>query len=197
MSISEVSSNQDQQVKGFATGEHVVLRPVLEDDLAALAVLLANNPGEPDRQPWTHQRLKKQFDDEKEPGLWGKSTRVLAALRKDTGEVIGYLKERRDDNPGVVWAWLHVADGTAERETLGPDIIRAFLAFKQRWHDPLRISFDVLGCEADKARWLDGCGFPLEVRRERMVLWLGQPQAVCTHTWYSERLKADLAGRDV
>lgn len=195
MSDSKTTGNSDAEVRGFAEGGHTVLRPVLEEDLAALAPLLASNPGEPDRLPWTHQRLKKKFEDEKEPGLWGKSMRMLTAVRRDSGEVIGYVKEQKDENPGVFWAHMHVADGAGDRDTLGPDIIAAYLAYKQRWHDPLRVGFNALGCEADKAGWLETCGFPLELRRERMVLWLGKPEAICTYAWYSDRLKDELAKR--
>lgn len=196
MSTNKETSRDQLEVRGFAVGGHVVLRPVLEEDLAALAPLLAGNPGETDRLPWTQQRLKKKFEDEKEPGLWGKNTRYLAAVRREGGEVVGYVKEHRDENPGVFWAWIHVADGAGDRDVLGPDMISAYLAYKQRWHDPFRVSFDILGCEADKAGWLEACGFPLELTRRRMVLWLGQPQDLCTYTWYSDRLKAELAKRE-
>ena len=69
--------------RGFAEGEHVVLRPVLESDLAGLAELMAQNPIE--ALPWTRQRLTKQFKDEKEPGLWSKAhcvKRICAFRRK-------------------------------------------------------------------------------------------------------------------
>lgn len=196
MSNKQTKDNKETEVKGFAEGEHTVLRPVLEEDLAALAPLLAGNPGEPDRLPWTQQRLKKKFDDEKEPGLWGKSMRMLTAVRREGGEVVGYVKEQKDENPGVFWAYMHVADGAADRNSLGPDMLAAYLAYKQRWHDPFRVAFNILGCETDKAGWLEQCDFPLELRRERMVMWLGKPEAICTHAWYSERLKAELARRE-
>ena len=194
--MTEKNETTTEEQKGFATGEHVVLRPVLEDDLAGLAPLMASNPGEPDRLPWTTQRLKKKFEDEKEPGLWGKQSRMFVAVRKQGGELVGYLKQHKDENPGVYWCWLQVADGLADRAELVKDMVQAYQAFMLAWHDPLRISFDVLSYEEDKAAWLTECGYPLELRRERMVLWLGEPQAVCTHAWYSERLIAELAKRE-
>ena len=57
--------------RGFVEGEHIVLRPVLEKDLEQLAPLMAQNPCERKPTPWTLQRLKKKFEDEKDPGLWG------------------------------------------------------------------------------------------------------------------------------
>ena len=197
--INGATETGAQPQRGFAIGEHVVLRPVLEDDLPVLANLLASNPSEPERLPWTHQRLVKKFEDEKAPGLWDEQGRkhVFTVLRKDGGEMIGYLREREDWNSGVYWCHFHLADSMASRAELASDLLTTYLAFKRKWHDLLRISFDILGCEEDKASWLAAAGFELELRRERMVLWLGQPQAICTHTWLSERLKAELAKREV
>jgi hypothetical protein len=184
---------------GFAVGELLVLRPVLEGDLAALAHLLADNPSEPERLPWTHQRLKQKFEDKDAPGLWDEKGRkyVFAAVRKDTGELAGYLREREDYGSGIFWSYFHIADGLEGRAALAADLLKAYHAYKLKWHDPLRLSFDVLGCEEEKAAWLTAAGFELELKRERMVLWLGQPQSVCTYTWLSERLKSELAKREV
>jgi hypothetical protein len=183
---------------GFAIGELLTLRPVLEGDLPALAQLLAANPSEPERLPWTQQRLKQKYEDKDAPGLWDEKGRnfIYAAVRRDTGELVGYLREHEDHSGGIYWSHFHIADGLADRAALAADLLKAYHAYKLKWHDPLRISFDVLGCEDEKAAWLTAAGFELELTRERMVLWLGQPQSICTHTWLSERLKAELAQRD-
>jgi len=180
--MTEVSNMQ----KGFAYGEHVVLRPVVEDDLKELARLMAEDPC--DATPWTHQRLKKKFENKEEPGLWGRTSRDYAILRKDGG-IIGVLHESEDSNRGIFWNRLHIAEGLADRDELGIDTLRAYLAFKQAWCDLLRISFDVVRPEAGKAGWLGQCGFELELTQERKVLYLGQPEAQCTYTWFSEKLK--------
>jgi hypothetical protein len=189
---------QQTTTTGFATGAQVTLRPVLESDLPELAAFLAANPGEPDRLPWTLQRLKHRFEDKEAPGLWDSknSKHVFAVLRKESGELLGYLREREDWSHGVYWCHFHLADGLPDLPELTADMLKAYREYKQAWHDPLRISFDILDCEAVKARELTAAGFELEVRRERMVLWLGQPQAICTHTWISERLQAELVARD-
>jgi len=173
--------------KGFAEGEHVVLRPVLEDDLPELAKLMAENPGEREPTPWTHQRLKKKFEDKKEPGLWGKRERYYVIVRK-SGGVVGLLREEDDYNRGIYWNELHVADALADRDQLGRDVAATYLAYKQRWHDPLRISFDLLRVEKTKIAWLEACGFELELTQERSVLYRGKPEARCFYTWLSETL---------
>jgi hypothetical protein len=179
--------------KGFAEGKHVVLRPVLETDLAELAKLMAENPGE--TLPWTLQRLKKKFEDEKEPGLWSDTNRVFVAVRPQGG-VVGYLAERQSKQAGIFWCFTHVADGLDRRDELGRDLVSAYLAYKRKWHNPLRISFEILGCESDKAAWLQTGGFELELTCERMVMHMGRPESICTYAWYSERLEQALASRD-
>jgi RimJ/RimL family protein N-acetyltransferase len=180
-----MNSDQGQQERGFADGEHVVLRPVLEADLAELAPLMAENPLE--TLPWTHQRLKKKFEDKDEPGLWGKSQRYFAIVRK-TGGVVGYLKEQQDANRGMYWNEHHVKDGIADRATLGLDAVNAYLEYKRKWHNPLRISFDVLRPEQEKIAWLEQAGFEHELTQERVMLYLGQPEARCMYTWFSAEL---------
>ena len=175
-------------VKGFAYGEHTVLRPVVEDDLRELARLMAENPYDGVPVPWTHQRLKKKFEDKDNPGLWGQSARVFAVLRKSSG-LVGYLREREDSNRGVFWNYFHIAEELPDRAGLGVDVLSAYLGFKRDWHNPLRISFDVVRPEEDKAAWLRDTGFELELTQERKVLHLGQPEAVCTYTWFSAELK--------
>jgi len=186
------TSETDKQ-QGFAAGAHVVLRPVLEDDLAALAGLRAENPVE--ELPWTLQRLKQQFENEQEPGLWSADKRVFVAVRHQ-GEVVGYLNERQSKQAGIYWCFTHVADRLHDRDEVGCDLVSAYLAYKQKWHNPRRISFDILGCESDKAAWLNAGGFELELTCERMVMHRGHPESICTYAWYSEQLKQALAGRD-
>ncbi len=180
-----MDANETKIEKGFAEGEHVVLRPVLEADLAELARLLAENPLE--ALPWTLQRLRKKFEDKDEPGLWGKSQRYFAIARRGGG-VVGYLKESDDSNRGMYWNEHHIQDGLEDRAALGLDAVSAYLAYKQKWHNPLRISFDVLRPEEMKIDWLEQAGFELELTQERIMLYLGQPEARCLYTWFSEEL---------
>jgi RimJ/RimL family protein N-acetyltransferase len=180
-----MDTNETAIERGFADGEHVVLRPVLETDLVELAPLMAENPLE--TLPWTHQRLKKKFEDKDEPGLWGKSKRYFAIVRK-TGGVVGYLKEQQDSNRGMYWNEHHIKDGLADRAALGHDAVSAYLAYKQKWHNPLRISFDVMRPEEEKIAWVEQAGFKLELTQERVMLYRGQPEARCLYTWFSEEL---------
>jgi RimJ/RimL family protein N-acetyltransferase len=192
MGANETSTVESKPERGFAESEHLILRPVKEDDLREMARLLAEAPLSTQNVPWTHQRLKKQFEDEKEPGLWKERDKYFAVVRREGG-LVGFLYEREDWNRGMYWSKLHVDDRLADRDALGLDVVKTYLAFKQRWHNPLRISFDVLGPEEAKTNWLMASGFELELTRERMQLYLGQAEAICTYTWYSEQLLAALA----
>jgi hypothetical protein len=180
-----MDSNETMKEKGFAEGKHVVLRPVLEADLPELAKLMAENPLE--ALPWTLQRLKKKFEDKEEPGLWGKSQRYFAIVRQ-SGGIVGYLKEQEDAIRGMYWNEHHIQDSVADRSLLGLDAITAYMQYKQKWHNPLRISFDVLRPEQEKATWLEAAGFELELTQERVMFYLGQPEARCLYTWFSEEL---------
>lgn len=180
-----MDTNETAMERGFAEGEHVILRPVLESDLRELAQLMAEHPLE--TLPWTLQRLKKKFEDKDEPGLWGKSQRYFAIVRR-VGGVVGYLKENEDSNRGMYWNEHHIKDGLADRAALGLDAVSAYLAYKRKWHNPLRISFDVLRPEEEKSAWMVQAGFELELTQERIMLYRGQPEARCLHTWFSEEL---------
>ena len=179
--------------RGFATGKHIVLRPVLETDLTELARLMAENPAE--TLPWTPQRLKKKFEDKSEPGLWGKSQRYFSIVRLNGG-VVGYLTERESKQAGIFWCFVHVADRLVDRDELGRDLVSAYLEYKQKWHNPLRISFEILGCESAKAAWLKAGAFELELTCERMVMQMGRPESICTYAWYSDGLRQALTRRD-
>jgi RimJ/RimL family protein N-acetyltransferase len=184
--------------RGLAFGEHTALRPVLEDDLPALAKLMAENPAEPERQPWTLQRLKARFDDKDNPGLWSSKDklRLHVIVRSGGGEVVGYLREHEDWHGGVYYNHIHVNEQLAGWQGLLRDALRTYRSYKCEWFAVLRISYDILGCEEEKAQCLESEGYALELRMERMYLWLGKPQARCTHTWISERLERELAKRE-
>jgi hypothetical protein len=184
--------------RGLAFGELVALRPVLADDLPALARLMAANPAEPERQPWTVTRLQKKFADEKAPGLWNRNDRLyhFIVARREDGAVVGYLREKQDWHGGMYFNHIHVAEQLADWQVLLRDALTTYRSFKQQWLEMLRISFDILGCEEEKAQCLEAAGYGLEVRLERMHLWHGQPQARLTHTWMSERLERELAKRE-
>lgn len=191
-------TEQQTTTSGFASGAQVTLRPVLESDLPQLAALLAANPGEPERLPWTPQRLKHKYEDKATAGLWDSknSQRMYTVLRSEGAAVVGYLREREDWSHGVYWCHLHLDDSLPDLQVLLADVLHAYRDYKLAWSDPLRISFDILECESGKAQQLTAAGFVLELRRERMVLWLGRPQAICTHTWISDKLLAQLAAPD-
>jgi RimJ/RimL family protein N-acetyltransferase len=178
--------------RGFAVGEHVVLRPVLEKDLPELAKLLAANPCDDKPQPWTLQRLKQKFEDKDHPGLWGKSEHYFAVVRK-AGGLVGFLKEHDEHGSAMYWNRLYIDEHCADRDTLGPDVIKAYMAYKRKWHNPRRVAFDVLRPEPGLGAWLEASGFERDVTFERYMTYLGQPEALCVYSWLSDEVRRNLA----
>jgi RimJ/RimL family protein N-acetyltransferase len=181
--------------EGLALGELVAFRPVREQDLPELWKLLMETPCEHRPRPWTLQRLKTLFENEKDPGLWGDRNRYFAITRRDQGELIGYLMQRQDENPRMYWNHFHIADAAQGRDELGADALLAYLAFMGKWYDPLRIGFKILETEERKAAWLEAAGCELELRVPNKVFFLGQPGAVCTYGWLGEHLRRNLEAR--
>jgi len=182
-----------EKEKGFAEGEHVVLRPVLEDDLRELAQLMAENPYEHEPTPWTYQRLKKKFEDKDQPGLWERENKVYSVVRK-SGGLIGFLKEAAERGD-MYWCILHLGESLPDRDALGLDLVATYLAYQQRWGKPRRISFDLLLIEEQKVQWLEGAGFERELVFERSVLYRGEPVAVGYYTWIADWALARRAER--
>src|SRR5688572_12425572 len=102
-------------VPEFVSGELAKLRPVLEADLPALARLMSEAPFgfSWEREPWTVQRLKKKFDDEKEPGLWGRTSKFYA-VTDYAGALVGALREELDRLNGYDIE-LHIALAREDR----------------------------------------------------------------------------------
>lgn len=173
--------------RGFAEGEHLVLRPVKEADLPELAALMAENPCEYKPLPWTHQRLKKKYEDKDKPGLWDERAKTLVAVRR-AGGVVGFISEERQGDD-MFWCKLHIGDGLSDRGALLADMLSAYRAYKERWHQPRRITFDVLRCEEEKIAALESAGFELEITFERHLLYQGRPEALCLYVWLSDWVK--------
>jgi hypothetical protein len=173
--------------RGFATGELVVLRPVLEDDLPELAMLLAANCCEDKPQPWTLHRVKKLFEDKDSdlPGLWGEHTHYFAVVR-NSGGLVGFLRETNEEKNDLYWNRLYIGERHADRDELGPDAAKAYLAYKQKWSTPWRITFETVQGEPGVAHWLEAAGFELEIEYDCLQLHQGQPKAHCCYTWWSE-----------
>lgn len=197
MEVSENARQADSTTsttgeRGFAVGEHVVLRPVLEKDLPELAKLLAANPCEEKPAPWTLQRLKKKFEDKDEPGLWGKNERYFTVVRL-AGGVVGFLLEREEHRNGAYWNRLYIDESLSDRAVIGSDSIAAYLAYKRKWHNPRRIAFDALRCEPGISEWLSAAGFECELAFERMLLHRGQQEALCVYSWLCDEIINNLA----
>jgi hypothetical protein len=175
-----MTDNNVNTERGFAEGAHIVLRPVLEKDLLELAPLMAQNPCERKPTPWTLQRLKKKFEDDKEPGLWGKGEKFYVAVRR-TGGVVGFLIQRGDNR--VFWITVHVDDKLEDRDALGLDLLRAYESLMMDWHDPVRIGCEIIRPEIAKAGWLKQAGYELEVVFEKMQMYLGEAVAVEHYGW--------------
>jgi len=188
------TSQQAEMERGFAMGKHVVLRPVLEKDLPELAKLLAADPCDEKPQPWTLARLKKLYEDKEkdDSGLWSKAKRYFAVVRK-TGGLVGFLKESEDWGAGFFWNRLQLAETLDDRDQLGRDAIAAYVAYKRKWHNPRRISFDVLQGEAGLPDWLAAAGFVLDVTLTHQLQHAGRPAALSLYAWLSDEIRNNLA----
>jgi hypothetical protein len=188
------NTTQNEQERGFAKGQHVVLRPVLEKDLPELAKLLAADPCDEKPQPWTLARMKKLYEDKEkdDSGLWSKVKRYFAVVRK-TGGLVGFLKESDEWGAGFFWNRLQMAEALEDRDQLGRDAIAAYVAYKRKWHNPRRISFDVLQGEAGLPGWLAAAGFELDVTWTHQLQHAGRPAALCLYAWLSDEIRNNLA----
>jgi hypothetical protein len=186
--------NNDAMIgKGFATGSHVILRPVLEADLEALAYLLGENPlglGQ-DQLPWTAARLKKKFEDSDKPGLWDDNRFTLAVTRK-SGELAGFIDCERERN-GVHWIALHIREGLADRDELGRDALAAFVALGRKWHVMPKVATALIDGEPHKQNWFADAGFELEIRAEESHLYLGEIRDILIYGWLAESTLANRA----
>lgn len=175
------------QAQAMATGAYVRLRAVQEEDLAELAALLAETPCPRELLPWTTQRLRKKFNAEKDPGLWGKKERIYVAVRIADGQVVGYIDECvrgvcREPR-------LHIAARAADRNELGNDMLATYMQSLLDWHDQVRVEAYLLACEEQKQQWLTAAGFELEASLSDMYMHQGKPEALQIWGWVNPRLE--------
>jgi RimJ/RimL family protein N-acetyltransferase len=177
----------------FISGELTRLRPVLEADLPALAPLLAEAPlgFSFEREPWTLQRLTKRFEDEKSPGLW--SARKRYYMVTDTaGTPVGALFEEVGRLGGSE-ILFHVALARPDRDALGPDMLRAFLAYKCSWQNCPRLESAVLEPQAAERAWLAACGFEHEIHCAEAWLHQGRYVGLEIYAWLAQWVQANRA----
>jgi RimJ/RimL family protein N-acetyltransferase len=172
------------ELQGFARGEMLILRPVQEGDLAELARIMAQAPGGRKPLPWTEQRLKKLFEDEKNPGLWSDAGKYFAAVLHD-GTVVGYIREHYE-------AWiqshdlsLHVDERRADRDALGREVVALYMDYLTRWHNPGMVISEPLEIDTQKRAWLEAAGFFLQFTQERSELYQGSVVGRCAYAWHS------------
>ena len=169
----------------LARGEHLRLRGVQESDLPRLAAIMAEAPlYGPKPRPWTAQALKKQFEDEKEPGLWSPTKRTYCVVAED-GTVVGCA--RSEFHYYVYECSFHLAFGLEDRDALGCDLVRTLHQLLVEWDDPARVEFSILEVEADKAAWLRDAGYEHEITLADAYMYGGRPTASQIWGWVSPR----------
>lgn len=189
-----VIANEAQPERGFTAGELVVLRPVKEADLSVLARLLAENPYDREPEPWTLQRLKQKFEDKDKPGLWDDQKGRYFTIARRSGGVVGYLYEEFEwAHRGILWNRFYLGQDLPDRDALGRDALQAYFAYKQRWHDPLRIAFSIASVQPQEAQWLADAGYELELTLPDAVLYRGEPASELLYSWISPQLLARLS----
>jgi hypothetical protein len=180
-------------IPGFIGGTLTKLRPVLEPDLPALARLMSEAPRgfSWEREPWTAQRLKKEFEDEKEPGLWGRTKRVFAVTTLD-GTLVGVLREELE-RLGAVDLELHIAQEHPDRAALGRDALAAYVEYKRGWQYTPRIGITLLEFQDQEREWALAAGFEHDLRCREAWLHRGEYIAFDVYAWRPDWVKANRA----
>lgn len=174
---------QEHPAPDFINGELTRLRPVLERDLAGMVELMNEAPlgFTWDGFPWSLPRLKKKYEEEKEPGLWGQRHRYFAICDLE-GRLCGVLHEEHERN-GQVGIEFQLASDREDREQLGPDALSAYLAYKKNWFNTPRIEVNLLSPQEAEQRWLLALGFNHDMSCPRIKLHLGEAVALEIYSW--------------
>ena len=174
----------------FASGEHVTLRPVLEPDLERLAYLLGECPiGQDEEQlPWTTMRLKNKFEDKDKPGLWDTNRRMYSIARHDDS-IVGYVDEAVEKHD-LRWITLHIAESLADRDAVGRDAIRTYMAMAKKWNNLPRVATGIGEFEEQKRAWFSAEGFALEITCEAALLYLGKVRDIQIYGWLADWVEA-------
>jgi len=176
----------------FVAGQHVKLRPVLEGDLPALALLMAEAPFgfDGEGEVWTTQRLRKKFEDEKEPGLWGRRKRYFTVTDMQ-GEICGVLLEAQE-RLGLSIA-LQISASRSDRDTLGPDALATHIEYRRSWHNTPRIEMLVLEPQVAERAWLERAGFEYQFRAAEAWLYLGEVVDLHAYAWIADWVRSNRA----
>jgi hypothetical protein len=171
----------------FVEGELAGLRAVTESELDALAALMSECPLVlREMQPWTGQKLRKQFNDEKDPGLWAEKRKTYSVVDR-TGLLCGFIVQRSRENQ-IFECSLHIADTRPDRDALGRDLLACYMQLLRDWSDPVRIETYILAAEEQKAGWLRDAGFELEASFEEMYMHRGEAATGQIWGWVNPRV---------
>lgn len=166
----------------FVDGELTALRPVLEQDLETLVHLLNASVIPIGEQPvWTHARLKKQFADEKEPGLWTKSKRWYSVLRKADKETVGIIVERQERTTETELSFQFAP--SEDSDALARDALDAYFKYRTGYYTTTRINAEVANVETEKVRWLEELGFVYQAHIPESLLWQGARCNLLLYSW--------------
>jgi hypothetical protein len=164
----------------FADGELTALRPVFEEDLEAVVGLINASVCPIGEHPiWSYARLKKLFEDEKEPGLWTKAKRWYVVLHKQDRNVIGVIVEKQERTTEVELQF-QFADGSEE---LARDGLATYFKYRTGFYTTTRINAEFASVESDKQRWLEELGFIHQARIPESLLWLGERCDLLLYSW--------------
>ena len=177
----------------FVDGQLTRLRPVLDADLPAMARLMAEAARgfSWEREPWTVQRLGKEFEDEKKPGLWHRDKRFFA-ITDHAGALVGVLMEEQERS-GRADIELHIAKSRTDRDALGPDALATYVEYKRSWQHCPRISTCVLEVQVAERAWLLACGFTHEMHCAEAWLYQGQVVAFDIYAWIPQWVRDNRA----
>ncbi|MDQ3024462.1 MAG: hypothetical protein M3R04_08790 [bacterium] len=170
----------------FVDGGISALRPVLAQDFEAVVNLLNASPVPFGSTPvWTVARLKKMYDDEKEPGLWNKSKRWYTVLRKADSLIVGILVEHceRTGETGLQFQFTESAENS---DDLARDALATYLKYRTGFYTTPRINVEFASFEENKQRWLEELGFIYQARIDEGLQWLGERCDLLLYCWIPE-----------
>jgi hypothetical protein len=169
----------------FFAGALTRLRPVLAADLPRVVELLSASPRNiEDEKPWTVARLKKKFEDEKEPGLWGKEKRWYLVVTPDEA-IIGVLIEDQNRS-GEIWLDFSFDMQLADRDSLALDGLRTYLRYKRDYHNIPRAYCFVLDVQLAELKWLKQLDFIYQAQLPQCVLHLGERHDALLYAWIAD-----------
>jgi hypothetical protein len=175
------------RVPEFLSGELTRIRPLLAEDIQGAARLLCQSPrgfDGFDLAPVSELTLRKKFEDEKEPGLWGHKVRFYAFT--DTDQMLVGLLRECVERDGRIGFQFQFDAGTPGRIQLARDGLGTWLDFKRNYANPPRMEAELLSTETEELALLEELGFACEAVMPESWMHLGRMVDLVLYGWTAD-----------